>query len=105
MKNCTAKICHKKYFFKTFGIELKPGLFSSTHKKMNFYRFISLFKSKHSMVKTYESRFPPSPNLDKVTVSFEILVWTAVSGILFARFPTVECIPKVKAFYVMMSQT
>ena len=25
------------------------------------------------MVKTYESRFPPSPNLDKVTVSFDKL--------------------------------
>ena len=25
------------------------------------------------MVKTYESRFPPSPNLDKVTVGFEKL--------------------------------
>ena len=23
------------------------------------------------MVKTYKSRFPPSPNLDKVTVSFD----------------------------------
>ena len=25
------------------------------------------------MVKTYESKFPPSPNLDKVTVSFDKL--------------------------------
>ena len=29
-----------------------------------------------SMVKTYESRFPPSPNLDKVTVSFDKLINT-----------------------------
>ena len=28
------------------------------------------------MVKTYESRFPPSPNLDKVTVSFDMLINT-----------------------------
>ena len=28
------------------------------------------------MVKTYESRIPPSPNLDKVTVSFEKLINT-----------------------------
>ena len=26
-----------------------------------------------SMVKTYESEFPPSPNIDKVTVSFDKL--------------------------------
>ena len=25
------------------------------------------------MVKTYKSRFPPSPNFDKVTVSFDML--------------------------------
>ena len=25
------------------------------------------------MVKTYESRFPPSPNLDKVTLTFDKL--------------------------------
>ena len=26
------------------------------------------------MVKTFESRFPPSPNLDKVTVSYDKLI-------------------------------
>ena len=30
------------------------------------------------MVKNYESRFPPSPNLDKVIVSFDKLINTFV---------------------------
>ena len=36
----------------------------------------------HSLVKTYESRFPP-PNLDKVTVSFEKLINTDFDPRLF----------------------
>ena len=32
-----------------------------------------------------------------------VVVSTVASCILFARFPTVECIAKVKAFYVMTS--
>ena len=34
---------------------------------------------------------------------FWIVVLTVVSGILFARFPTVECIAKFEASYVMTS--
>ena len=32
-----------------------------------------------------------------------LVVSTVASGILFAHFPTVECIAKVEAFYVMTS--
>ena len=48
------------------------------------------------MVKTYESRFPPSPDLDKVTVSFEKLNNTDL-------FPSTHVTDKVEDFVEVLS--
>ena len=40
---------------------------------MKYIYFYGKFAGKRSMVKTFESRIPPSPNLDKATVSFDKL--------------------------------
>ena len=55
---------------------------------------ISVKMPYYGMVKTYESRIPPSPNLDKVTVSFEKLIKTD----LFAQIQGVDI---VYAWYLL----
>ena len=45
-------------------------MFASISITMLYVEKVSIFMVS-VMVKIYESRFPPSPNLDKVTVSFE----------------------------------
>ena len=47
--------------------------------------------------------FRPSKFVHDEIKKNSLVVLTVVSGILFALFPTVECVAMVKAFYVMTS--